>query len=96
MRLSVKIESTIIDVFNSKNWNIRCCGSEKCALSHGVGVSQGPVHDCTLELLNPPVNQNLHVLLYHAVVGKVDCPLRGDIRKNWNDTEKISMAPAQG
>ena len=24
------------------------------------------------------------------------CPLRGDIRKNWNDTEKISMAPAQG
>ena len=23
-------------------------------------------------------------------------PLRGDIRKNWNDTEKISMAPAQG
>ena len=24
------------------------------------------------------------------------CTLRGDIRKNWNDTEKISMAPAQG
>ena len=47
MRLSVKIESTIIDVFNSKNWNICCCGSEKCTLSHGVGVSQGPVHDCS-------------------------------------------------
>ena len=47
MRLSVKMESTIIDVFNSKNWNICCCGSEKRALSHGVGVSQGPVHDCT-------------------------------------------------
>ena len=47
MRLSVKVESTTIDVFNSKNWNICCCGSEKCALSHGVGVSQGPVHDCT-------------------------------------------------
>ena len=46
MRLSVKIESTIIDVFNLKKWNICCCGSEKCALSHGVGVSQGPVHDC--------------------------------------------------
>ena len=46
MRLSVKIESNNIDVFNSKNWNICCCGSEKCALSHGVGVSQGPVHDC--------------------------------------------------
>ena len=42
----MKIESTIIDVFNSKNRNICCCGSEKCALSHGVGVSQGPVHDC--------------------------------------------------
>jgi hypothetical protein len=23
-------------------------------------------------------------------------PLRSDIYKNWNDTEKISMAPAQG
>ena len=27
---------------------------------------------------------------------KVFRPLRGGIRKNWNDTEKISMAPAQG
>ena len=44
----MKIESTNIDVFNSKNWNICCCGSEKCALSHGVGVSQGPVHDCSV------------------------------------------------
>ncbi|ELU43793.1 dynactin [Rhizoctonia solani AG-1 IA] len=25
-----------------------------------------------------------------------ECPLRSDIYKNWNDTEKISMAPAQG
>jgi len=25
-----------------------------------------------------------------------NCSLRGCIRKNWNDTEKISMAPAQG
>ena len=26
----------------------------------------------------------------------LDCSLRGCIRKNWNNTEKISMAPAQG
>ena len=43
----MKIESGNIDLFNPKNWNICCCGSEKCALSHGVGVSQGPVHDCS-------------------------------------------------
>ena len=61
MRLSVKIESANIDVFNSKKWIICCCGSEKCALSHGVGVSQGPVHDCMFEGLLPVRLRNLQV-----------------------------------
>ncbi|ELU38803.1 hypothetical protein AG1IA_07163 [Rhizoctonia solani AG-1 IA] len=34
----------------------------------------------------------------YIALGKLtlQCPLRSDIYKNWNDTEKISMAPAQG
>jgi len=40
--------------------------------------------------------QNTRMLLAGHCLANCLCPLRGDIRKNWNDTEKISMAPAQG
>ena len=40
--------------------------------------------------------QNTKPLLHLPQILTNHCPLRGDIRKNWNDTEKISMAPAQG
>ena len=44
----------------------------------------------------PLVEQNAKAYSVSSI-GKITlCPLRGDIRKNWNDTEKISMAPAQG
>ena len=45
---------------------------------------------------NPPLEQNAKVRLTLPDQTYAYCPLRGDIRKNWNDTEKISMAPAQG
>ena len=44
----------------------------------------------------PPVHINAKLLADVHERPNYKCPLRGDIRKNWNDTEKISMAPAQG
>ena len=67
MRLSVKIESIITDVLSPKKWNICCCGSEKCALSHGVGVSQGPVHDCIIHI----IKFIIHYLQYGKTIIKV-------------------------
>jgi len=43
-----------------------------------------------------PAEHNTKLCLRSLFVHIIYCPLRGDIRKNWNDTEKISMAPAQG
>ena len=44
----------------------------------------------------PRVGQKAKLWQLHPEFPFTICPLRGDIRKNWNDTEKISMAPAQG
>ena len=45
---------------------------------------------------HPRVERNAKTRLSGLQALTQFCPLRGDIRKNWNDTEKISMAPAQG
>ena len=44
----------------------------------------------------PQLQQNAKARLADLQTPIAFRPLRGDIRKNWNDTEKISMAPAQG
>ena len=45
---------------------------------------------------NPRGERNTGPPGVRGIADNVKRPPRGDIRKNWNDTEKISMAPAQG
>ena len=45
---------------------------------------------------HPRLEQNTNFCSGRFVLPINNCSLRGCIRKNWNDTEKISMAPAQG
>jgi len=47
-------------------------------------------------ITTPPVKEKAKRCLLALADIIIVCPLWGDIRKNWNDTEKISMAPAQG
>ena len=48
------------------------------------------------KVITPPLEQKAKLGRWGLYTDLYNCPLRGDIRKNWNDTEKISMAPAQG
>jgi hypothetical protein len=50
----------------------------------------------TSMIRDPRLTQNPNLWPTLGKLPTTNCSLRGCIRKNWNDTEKISMAPAQG